>query len=208
MKKIICIVLVLSLLCITAFANNLQLSKDTKKDLFDFGIMIGDENGDLHLEDKITYGEFCKVICASLGYADVSELTLPFTENFKDTNHWAYKYIRLANEFSLVDGTLDADKSITAEYAIKVMISMLGYEKMVRYTDDYVKIASQIGLLNNVKLNIKEEVTRYTIANIIYNSLDIPLMQQTSYGKSAEFTIMNGIDGIPLVTLRTKLLSK
>ena len=58
MKKMLSIILIcLQLLTITAFADGIQLTDAQKDDLYNLGIMTGDENGDLRLSSGLTRAE-------------------------------------------------------------------------------------------------------------------------------------------------------
>ena len=96
MKKIICLIVVLvNIFSMIVSANAIQLSETAKSDLYNYGIMVGDQNGNLRLEDNITRAEFCKMICVTLNYKDIQ---LSVMEDFYDvdTEHWAYHYIQTA----------------------------------------------------------------------------------------------------------------
>ena len=59
--------------------------------------------------------------------------------------------------------------------------------------------------MNKNSFEFKKYTLREDAAYLISNALDVPLLQQTSFGKDAEYTVMDGTDNIPLITLRTNL---
>ena len=67
MKKILLITLVILMLTsVTSFADSGLYNETIKTDLQNLGIMTGDQNGNLHLEDNITRAETAKLICAGM----------------------------------------------------------------------------------------------------------------------------------------------
>lgn len=216
MKKLLCLIVVLAnIMYITVSANAITLTETAKTDLHNYGIMIGDENGDLRLADNITRAEFCKMICAALGFKDAKSIRHSVVEDFYDvdTNHWAYDYIQTANGLGLVEGVgngyFNPDKNITLQDTIKIIVTALGYKYEAEkdgYPDGYINVAQEIALINKNDFVWNEYATREEIAYLVSASLDIPLMQQTSFGTDPEYTVMDGCDSIPLVTLRKNFL--
>ena len=87
MKKLLCLIVVLAnIMYITVSANAITLTETAKTDLHNYGIMIGDENGDLRLADNITRAEFCKMICAALGFKDAKSIRHSVVEDFYDVD--------------------------------------------------------------------------------------------------------------------------
>ena len=66
MKKLFSIFFVLVIMTsVSAYAAAPALTGQQKNELKQYGIMIGDEDGDLHLDDTITRAELAKVICVA-----------------------------------------------------------------------------------------------------------------------------------------------
>ena len=63
----------------------------------------------------------------------------------------------------------------------------------------------QLGVTKSVPLITDKPVTRGQTAKLICNSLDIPVMMQTSYGENSEYVIMNGKNGGEFRSIRTEL---
>ena len=198
----------------TIYANVIELTQTAKNDLYSYGIMVGDETGDLRLEDKITRAEFCKMICVCLGFKDKETISHNVTEDFYDVNknHWAYDYIQVARGLALVEGVgngyFNPDKKITVQDAVKIIVTALGYKPKAEkegYPIGYINTAQEIGLINKGFFELENYATRKEVAYLIYNSLDIPLMQITSFGKDIKYTIMDGTDNLPLITLRKNI---
>ncbi len=212
MKKILSIVLVgLQLLTVTAFANAKELTDAQKEDLYSLGIMTGDENGDLRLEDNITRCEAVKMICV----AGNIKPTLDFNENiFNDVNgsHWAYKYITTAKENKIINGdengNFNPESNITNEEIVKMIVCLLGYSEMAEmkggYPAGYTAVASQLGITKGLKLTTNTPAIRRDVAIMISNALDTPIMAQKSEGESEDtiYIILDGKNDVPFVSIR------
>lgn len=218
MKKIICLIIILAnILFITASADTIYLTETAKNDLYNFKIMTGDENGDLRLNDNITRAEFCKMICVagSLGISHPTQ-TDEIIFNDVDFDHWAYKYISSAKASAVINGdengNFNPENNITNEEIVKMLVCVLGYGEMAEmrggYPAGYTAVASQIGITNGLKLKMNTPAFRNDVAIMIINSLDIPVMQITSFGENTEFSIMNGENNMPSITLRKRLANK
>lgn len=216
MRKIILSMLVASLILMTSgVAGATKLTTEQQSDLYSYGIMVGDENGDLRLDDTITRAEAVKMICCASN-ADVSSVeNLAYDRYFKDIpqNHWAIQYIHAAKELGIVDGdengNFNPEEEITYSEIIKMVVSVLGYDPMAEtiggYPDGYIKTASRFGITKG--LNVANDVfaVRADIALMIVTALDIPIMKQSPNTTETEYQIMNGENGIELITLRSVL---
>ena len=70
------------------------------------------------------------------------------------------------------------------------------------YPHGYMMNAEILGLMKGIESESVANVLRAEAAVIISNALDVPLMMQTGFGSSEEFTIMDGKNNIALQTLR------
>lgn len=211
MKKFLNAVLVIAVLMSTTIcAYARDLTSEEKTELSNYGIFQGDQDGNLRLEDNITKAEFTKMLIVLLGFEQNPDIE--YQDIFKDvlSSHWAYKFIYMAKLSGIVNGDIDnffhPNENITSEEAIKMIVSALGYSpnaaSLGGYPNGYINVAKTIQLTKDVSLIEKELIKRKTAAILIYNALDIPLMKQTAYGETAEYTIMDGTNGTDLLTLR------
>ena len=217
MKKTLLITLVILMLTsVTSFADSGLYNETIKTDLQNLGIMTGDQNGDLHLEDNITRAETAKLICTA------GKLNTEFTDEaaiFPDVanDHWGYKYIRAVFEAGIAIGDergyFNPESSVTNEEFIKMLVCLLGYEPLAEqrggYPAGYTATATQIGLTKDMQFAVDTPAIRRDVAKIICNALDTPLMVQTgmNFGtQKAEYKIMDGKNGAGLMTLRKNLV--
>ena len=201
MKKTIALVICIILLFTNAYANQTYIDE-----LKDYKIFEGDENG-MRLEDNITKAEFAKVLSCSMGL----EMNYSLNDDpFKDVpyTHWACGYIRYAVAVALLDFTEDyyfyPDSHITHNDAIKSILTILGYNELAK-SAGYAETAKKLGIIKSYDNSLNEFAKRQDIVTLIANALDVPVMQQTGFGKEAEFVIMDGTNNLPLITLRTML---
>lgn len=214
MKKILSIILIcLQLLTITAFADGIQLTDAQKEDLYNLGIMTGDENGDLRLNDNITRAEAAKMICVA------GNINLPSNTGekiFDDVaaDHWAYQYIYAVKENKIINGdgngNFNPENNITNEEIVKMIVCLLGYGEMAEqqsgYPAGYTATASRIGITSNLNLKTKTPATRNDVAIMISNALDTPIMVGKSEGEEENdntvYIILDGKNGIPFSSIR------
>lgn len=209
MKKLLALFLTLILLSATVFANESYFTEEIKNDLNKLGIMVGDQNGDLHLENTITRAEAVKMICVS------GKLNTDFTDDtefFPDVpaSHWAYKYIRAAKEHGIVigdeKGCFNPDNTVTNEEIIKMLVCLLGYEPMAEqrggYPAGYRVVASQYKLTEGFSFDINNPALRQDVAVMVWRTLDTPMLVKKVKPDAVEYVMMNGENGYPLYTLR------
>lgn len=212
MKRILFIILtVVQLLTVTAFADGIQLTDAQKDDLYNLGIMTGDENGDLRLNDNITRAEAAKMICVA------GNIYLPSNNGEKifddvDADHWAYRYIYAAKENKIINGdgneNFNPENNIVNEEIVKMLVCLLGYGEMAEqqsgYPAGYTATAAKIGVTSNLNLKTKTPATRNDVAIMISNALDIPIMAEKSVDEdnNTVYVVLDGKDGFPFSTIR------
>lgn len=191
MKKIISILLSALLVagCFPPFPGNAagpSSGSEAVYHLKNLGILQGDENGDIYEEAVITRAEFVTIITRVLGvYANIENLE---NDIFRDVpqNHWASNAIIYCAKTGLVSGYGDymfqPEAPVTAHQAIKIMVRILGYGYRAAiyggYPNGYVVTASELNLLKGVNIN-DEFLLTGDAAQLIYNALDVVMMEQT-----------------------------
>ena len=215
MKKILSLMVASVMLLFTISVGATELAKDQQADLYSYGIMVGDENGDLRLEDTITRAEAVKMICCLGDIAVTSEDDGLYNKYFEDIpqNHWAIKYINNAKTVGLIDGdengNFHPEDPITYPEIIKMIVSVLGYSPMADtiggYPNGYVTTATRLGLTESLSIKNDSPASRNDVAILISTALDIPMMQQSLSSEDEEYQIMNGEGGTKLITRRSLL---
>lgn len=168
MKKMItAIALVLALAPSAVYADTATDFLQEKR------ILVGDENGDLNLEDNLTRAEAITLAMRSLGFDD-SKWYRSDIEKFSDMplSHWAAGYVYKAVSENIIDGydgKFMPYENLTAEQWCKILVELSGYSDLA-YPDGYVQKALELGILND-DMPQSGEITRGTAAKMLYNAL-------------------------------------
>lgn len=126
------------------------------------------------------------------GVFDETELIPPEVMNEENSElFWdvgsqneAYDAIKLVYEKGIMvglgDGSFAPEGNVTVEQVLKVIMSMMGYGKQAAiyggYPNGYTAVASEVGITDGIN-DFTKYATREDIAKILYNALDVPLMQ-------------------------------
>ena len=81
-------------------------------------------------------------------------------------------------------------------------------EQQGGFPHGYMMTGSRLGLFKDLYLEGPDDVTRVTVAVMLVNSLDVPLMKQSGFGANTEYIVMDGKNGVALETFRTNLAIK
>ncbi len=208
MKKFLSLILV-SIMMSTVFVQA-EVSTEITDELIKFGIMEGDPDGNLRLEDTITRAEAAKVISALCGFEEFEPTDTPFTDVGEE--YWASGYIFFAYTSGIVNGVGDnkfmPEENVTYEQMVKMLVCALGYKPMAdsfgSYPFSYMQLASSRGFLSGLNFVGTNAATRGDIAIMLHNTLDVPLMRQNGFGAENSYIIMDGKNGVALETLRTE----
>lgn len=188
MKKIISLFLTL-VMCFTsisvmAYSDTTPETSISIKVLSDLGILDGFEDGTFREDETLTRAQATKIMCVLLGYDNVSSGNTEFSD--VTATHWASGYINMAQAAKIIagmgNGTFAPEEAVTYEQIVKMAVCALGYEPAAKsmnkgnWYNGYINIASSLGILDGVKGAIGKNATRGQFADLIYNSLNIQLM--------------------------------
>lgn len=177
-RKIIVLALAASMLAgsVTALADGTEYS-DEIEFVTSNGIMNGDENGDLDLQDTITRAEFMKMLMKAAEGEALENYSVNTGIRFDDVpdDLWSAPYINKAASCGFVDGYEDdlfhPDDSITYIQAIKLILAACGID--TRYTDypyGYITSAVETGILKGLEFEPDRAITRGETAKLMYNA--------------------------------------
>ncbi len=213
MKKIISFMLILILsMSVVVFAAP---SDELLMDLKNLKIMVGDEDGNMRLEDTITRAETAKMVCVLQGINvdSFSNNVEPSTFSDVPDSHWAKNYINAMKGCGIVEGdekgNFNPEADVTNEEIIKMLVNALGYSPMAEQTGGfpmgYTRTAQKIGLTEDLMLEVETPAVRGDVAQMFAIALDIPLMVQTGWSTdgSTSYAILDGSAGTEIKTLRT-----
>lgn len=165
------------------------------------GIMVGDaESGAFRPSDPIIRSEMAKVAVYSVGLEDIAVSSNGSTR-FPDVpaNHWATGAINIADQQGMVKGddtgTFRPDDPVLLQEAIAIIVRAMGYEPAAEdkggYPAGYLYIASSNQLLRGIDGSTAAAATRGDIAQLIFNSLTVNLMEQVGFGSQASFEVVD-----------------
>lgn len=212
MKKFLSIILA-GLLLLGSFNVFATDTADYIEELSKYGIIKGDPDGNMRLSDTLTRAEAVTLLVRLYGFAPETSDAVPANIFFDMDGHWACNAAMIAKGLRIVDKTdgetFNPDESIVAEEFVKMVVTLLGYKEVAEQKAGnnigYLLQASQLGVTKGVSMATGQAITRENAAQMLCNSLDIPLMVMTSFGVNNEYTIMNGKNGNEYRSLRTML---
>ena len=202
MKRIFLIALIISCFANTVFGR--EFSDITGHEhssainlLGNLEIINGYEDGTFRPDNNITRAEFLTMILRTLEFEGWSET---YAENSRFTDvfvsDWSAGIINLSHELGFVngyeDGTFGGNNNIIYNEAVKILVSVLGYDVAAQsrggYPSGYLLQAASLGLLKGVSAS-QDIILRGTAAEMIYNALEVDIMEG-EYG--AEITYRRG----------------
>ena len=174
MKKLLLYILViLNLFCIQAAAeNNLSKQSSAAQELYELGIMQGDENGNLKTEDNVTRAELAALLVRIIK-AEIPDTQTKFSD--VGENHWAKGYINAIQEKGYIngypDGSFCPDKNVLFEEAASVLVNVLGYDKKAKSYGGYpwgtLLSAAEVGITRSLDVVRGEVLTRGELSQML-----------------------------------------
>ena len=170
-------------------------------------IMRGYPDGNFLPDEPVTRAEF---VTTAVKMANLDENLFVSEQSYVDVapEHWAYTAIETATQIGMVsgmgDGIFAPDSRVTMAQAVRVMVTLLGYERLAEakggWSAGYISLASELKILGGVKTPADEQITRGEIASLIYDVLHTKVME-TSVSVDAvlerkDYTLMNANMGI------------
>ncbi len=156
------------------------------------GIIQLDEDNAFRPDDSITRAEMAEIVTRLKITEEQIDSAQP-TTFFKDveSDHWASTYIGLASSLGIIsgfeNGEFRPEESITYEQAIKMLVSLLGYGEYANnrggYPMGYILLATEKKIIQGEEYTIGAEVSRGDIARLVYNSLEVDMLVQSSFSK-------------------------
>ena len=176
-------VLLLGLFCPSAAADSAYTLAEQTGVLKALGVMQGDPDGNLRLNDLVTRAEYTKMITAMSAVRNAASSALSVSP-FSDVpyTHWAAPYVRLAVSNGYVSGYTDStfrpQNYVTYAEAVTVALKLLGYTN-----DDFgsawpygqMGTAENLGLTKDIAGGFDSPLTRGACVILLNNLLDTKL---------------------------------
>lgn len=159
------------------------------------GLLVGYEDGSFRPNDTITRAEFAAVITRTLGMEEIAagassaSIFTDMTTNGVD--HWATGYVKVAYDRNIIlgmgDGTFAPDSPVTYEQAVKMIVCALGREtgaiEKGGWPTGYLIEAADANLTQNATMSpTNSPAPRGVVAQLVYNSLEVKLMERSLGG--------------------------
>lgn len=165
-----------------------------------FGIINGYEDGTFGPDKDVTRAEFATMLMramASAGIGSTDAAGTPFTDI---SGHWGISDIRTAYDLGIINGmtptTFEPNSNVTYEQALKMIVCALNYggqADSIQTTAPnqpwyygYLQTARTLGLTDNVAVLTGQPAKRAQIAQMIYNALDVNMLEKVEIIGSPE----------------------
>lgn len=157
------------------------------------GIVEGNEQGDFEPDKNVTRAEMVTIMLRALNISAEGQM---LENSFTDTSeHWAKEDISLAQELGYVegngDGTFEPDADVTFEQAVKMGVVMINYampaEDRGGFPVGYISVAGSKGILDGVNGESGMNMSRGQVAQLIYNTMQVPMLIQDVYGENSSY---------------------
>ncbi len=194
-----------------AFEEMKTLVTDVPDGVAPFAVLkefeILDENASM--TEEITRGEMVQLLINTLHLKNAAygpreeELFSDVPEDHPNADA-IYMAQAMKHVAGFGDGTFRPEKSVTAEQAVKLVVSMLGYRPVAEanggYSVGYLQTSAQIGLTDGFTMSAGAPITRAEAAQLLEKAMYLPVMEQTYYKPGAEeYEIMDGTNDTPLI---------
>ena len=157
-------------------------------------ILVGDENGDLHLDRYVTRAEFTKMVIAASPYRD-SAGEAASVSPYPDVprTHWAAPYVQAAASAGYVsgylDGTFHPSANITLAEGVTMVLPLLGYtteDFTGAYPAGQMAAYHNLGLDEGVTATQNSPMTREDALYLFYNLMTAKTKQGSYYLNTLE----------------------
>ena len=122
----------------------------------------------------------------------------------EDTGMLFLKSVGLIN--GMEENVFEPDSNITLEQAVKIAVSALGFDEISDYkggySSGYMTEAKRIGLLDGINASMSAELCMGDYVNMLYNLLDIDVLEPKSFGGANAYY---RADGNTLISVYRKI---
>ena len=180
--------------------------KDTNQEAIDvlssLGIIKGYEDGQFKPDKGVTRAELTSLLMRMLNLSITGTSVADSGYTDVANNHWAVYDIKTASAMEIIkgygDGRFGPEDSVTYEQAVKMIVCTLGYEyaavEQGGWPSGYIMVAKNLKLLDKASMAQTEPAPRKIIAQLLFNSLEVDLMDKknTAEGQEPSYEILKG----------------
>ena len=177
------------------------VNKDAVSMLTTLGVINGKEDGSyFDPTGNVTRAEMAKMIATVLNQgADVDGLYVGMNTGLTDVKgHWAESYINYCYSLGIIagrgNGKFDPAATVTGNEAAKMLLVAAGYDAQLAgltgadWAIKTASLASTLGIFDDLTAPTGDPLTRDNAALLIYNALDIEMIQKYENGYAIAFT--------------------
>ena len=177
------------------------VNKDAVSMLTILGVINGKEDGSFFdPAGNVTRAEMAKMIATVLNQgADVDGLYVGMNTGLTDVKgHWAESYINYCYSLGIIagrgNGKFDPAATVTGNEAAKMLLVAAGYDAQLEgltgndWAIKTASLASTLGIFDDLTAPTGDPLTRDNAALLIYNALDIEIIQKYENGYAIAFT--------------------
>lgn len=169
------------------------------------GAIAGYEDGTFLPDNKITRAEAVTMIVAALNQTEDAKNSGATTQ-FADVNAnaaWAAGYVNVGVAQGFISGMSATEfapsANVTYAQMLSILTRILGYGEFAAtkggYPNGYLTAASMAGILTGVSAAADTEVTRAQVAQLIWNAVQAPMLDITTFSTSSTGSEMQKMDG-------------
>lgn len=204
MKKItsalLCVVLMLSLACPALAVGQVPEVETAAAYLKELGILAGDQNGDLRLNDGLTRAHLATILTRLQGNPDHVQAEQAYYISqcqFSDVPEWARLYVGYCYANGLMagygGGVFGADDGVTPQAACTVVLRYLDLPEVTWDYSTACQTALELGLVTP-EATAKAEISRGDLAVLLYRTLG-NTGQETPEGNAGAGSLSRNEDG-------------
>lgn len=182
------------------------------------GAIAGTGDGTFKPDDNITRAEAATMVVAALNLSADAQ-NAGTTSKFTDVNtqaKWAVGYVNVGVAQNYISGTsattFNPLDNVTYAQMLTMLTRILGYGDFAvsrgGYPDGYVTSASIAGIVKGVAAGTEEPITRAQAAQLIWNAVQAPMLDITTFTGSINDTQLQQMDGTNGKKFKTVLSDK
>ena len=188
------------------------VNKDAVSMLTTLGIIEGQPDGSYNPTGDVDRAQMAKMISVALtNNEDCDTLYQNVNSGLTDISaNWARGYINYCYVRGIIagrgDNTFDPSANVTGVEAAKMLLAALGYNAEIEglvgpdWALNTAALAQQLGIFRNFTKDVSEPLNRDDAALLIYNALDVEMIQQYQNGYALSYedhrTILSSVYGV------------
>ena len=220
LSLVLAVVMVIGLMVVGASAVSYNdfsdreeiVNKDAVSMLTTLGIIEGQPDGSYNPTGDVDRAQMAKMISVALtNNEDCDTLYQNVNSGLTDiTANWARGYINYCYVRGIIagrgDNTFDPSANVTGVEAAKMLLAALGYNAEIEglvgpdWALNTAALAQQLGIFRNFTKDVSEPLSRDDAALLIYNALDVEMIQQYQNGYALVYsdhrTILSSVFGV------------